>query len=310
MPSDVTLRLIALLTPALAGVACGALKLFRAPHDAVGTLNRYALNIGFPALVALGLALADLSVAARPAFWLLWPLALGVGLASVRLTARARSAPLALVLAFGNIAYLGLPYVRAVLGEEASATAAVLVAVHVSIAVSAGPYLLRRWSGADAGGAAARILRTPLVWAPVAGLAIRALPDTAAVLAHAALQPLADSAAPVALFLLGLYLHTERRRLARPTTGARALVLTRLALAPGLVLALALACVRAGWLAPEAARVHVVLAAMPVAITTFSIALDAEAHEDDVGASIVWSTVLAALWLPAWTALVQRILPG
>ena len=176
MQSELWLRLLGLASPALFGALCGAAGLFARPSDAIATLNRYALTIGFPALVALGVARAELASAGSAGFWLLWPVAALIGLALIRRFGATSAAPLALVFVFGNVAYLGLPFTRAMLGDDAGVIAALLVAVHVSIAVSLGPYLLRAWSGRDTEGALRRVLKTPLVWAPLAGVALRALP--------------------------------------------------------------------------------------------------------------------------------------
>ena len=309
MQSELWLRLLGLASPALFGALCGAAGLFARPSDAIATLNRYALTIGFPALVALGVARAELASAGSAGFWLLWPVAALIGLALIRRFGATSAAPLALVFVFGNVAYLGLPFTRAMLGDDAGVIAALLVAVHVSIAVSLGPYLLRAWSGRDTEGALRRVLKTPLVWAPLAGVALRALPQGPSAAAHAALDPLAQSAAPVALFLLGLYLHTERRRLRRPSRRAALLVVMRCLVTPLLVMALCLGALALDVLEPEHARVHVLLAAMPLAITTFSIALEGDAFVDDVGAAIVWSTALGLAALPAWTAIVRLVFP-
>ncbi len=309
---DLGLRLLRLAIPAGLGAASGAGGLFREPDRAVGVLNTYALTIGFPALVVLGLLDADFDLPRQVGFWLLWPVVLLVTLGAIALVGGRERGTLALVTAFGNVAYLGLPVVAATL-PGSDGPAALMVAIHVCLAVSVGPLMLQRWSGGEGegegeGGALARVLRLPLFWAPLVGLAGRALPTLARAEVAAALRPLAASAAPVALFLLGLHLYLERERLRALDLPGLAHVALRLLLIPGLTLGLAMLAVRAGALDPAHARIHVVLAAMPAAITTFSIAHQAGTGTDRVAATIVGSTLLALLTLPLWTWLVTVIL--
>lgn len=301
---DLGLRLLRLAIPAGLGAVSGAGGLFRDPERAVGVLNTYALTIGFPALVVLGLLDADFALPRQAAFWLLWPVVLLLTLGAIALLGGRERGTLALVTAFGNVAYLGLPVVAATM-PGSDGPAALMVAIHVCLAVSVGPLMLQRWSGGDGeGGALGRVLRLPLFWAPLVGLAGRALPTLARAEVANVLRPLAASAAPVALFLLGLHLYLERERLRALDLAGLAHVALRLLLIPTLALGLAVLAVRAGALDPAHARIHVVLAAMPAAITTFSIAHQAGAGTDRVAATIVGSTLLALLTLPLWAWLV------
>ncbi|MCR9160999.1 MAG: AEC family transporter [Nannocystaceae bacterium] len=299
---DNALRLLELAVPALVGAGCGALGLFADPKAAVSVLNRYALYVGFPALVARGLLLPSASIPTEPAFWLLWPVALAITVALSRGVSRPA---VGLGAVFGNVAYLGLPYVAAVMGESSAGPAALAVAVHVTGAVTVGPVLLARGSGQPPPwtSVATRVLRMPLLWAPIAGLALRNAPPGARSLAGQGLAPFASSAAVVALFLLGLHVYAERARVARVGRSVLGLVAVRMLLAPAVVLGLGLACRAAGLLSVEFVRLHVLLAAMPLAITTFSMAHDADVEADRVAGAVVLSSLLAAVMLPLWGAL-------
>ena len=297
---DNALRLLSLALPAGVGALCGALRLFAEPRDAVAVLNRYALYIGFPALVARGLLLPSTEIPTAPAFWLLWPAALVLTLALCR---GDRRPAVGLGVTFGNVAYLGLPYVATVMGEGVAGPAALAVAVHVTGAVTVGPILLARASGRARGpGTVARaVLRLPLFWAPLVGLGLRHASPAVRAVAGEGLAPFAESAAVVALFMLGLHLFAERRRVLDVGRAVLALVATRMLLTPLRVLGLAWAAVSAGWLSAEHARLHVVLAAMPLAITTFSMAHDAGVEGERVAGAVVVSSVASLLMLPLWS---------
>ena len=295
------LRLLELGLPAVVGAACGALGLFRDPRAAVGVLNRYALYVGFPALVARGLLEPGAAIPEQPAFWLLWPVALTC---SLLLSRGVRHPAVGLGITFGNVAYLGLPYVLAVMGPSMAGPAALAVGVHVTGAVTVGPALLAHASGGGGGlGAVARrVARLPLFWAPLAGLLLRTTPPSVRALAAQGLSPVASSAAAVALFLLGLHVYVERARVLEASRAVLGVVAVRMVLTPAVVLALGLGAVVWGWLPAELARLHVMLAAMPLAITTFSMAHDAGVESERVAGAVVVSSVAALVMLPLWSA--------
>lgn len=310
---DTAPRLLQLAVPAFLGALAGRAGLFRDPEEAITTLNTYALNIGFPALIVLGLVDARLALPSSPLFYLAWPICLAVMLLALRAipTWRESLGTLSLVVVFGNVAYLGLPYVRATFGEEIGGPAALAVAIHVTGAVTLGPTVLALWSGGEektsARDLASRVAKQPLFWAPAVGLALRALPEAARGEAIDWIKPLAASAAPIALFLLGLYLYQQRDRLAARDIPLLGHLLVRQAITPALMLGVMLLGWKFGWISGEYAALHVVLASMPVAITTFSMAHQAGARSDRVGASIVWSSILSLLLLPVWSSIAKAI---
>lgn len=316
---DNILRLAKLALPALLGAIARRAAIFPDPDRAVTALNTYAITVAFPALIARGLLAAELALPDELAFYLVWPLSLLTTLAVARamsatLSALAEDAgTLALVISFGNVAYLGLPYTEAVLGAPGAGAAALAVSIHVAFAVTVGPALLERWSGGRAEGITAtarRLLRMPLFWAPFLGLAGRWLPAAARAEVVDWISPLASSAAPVALFLLGLYLYGMRRHLRRVDLALGGHLAARQLIAPLAALGLGMLGVRAGLLSPIEAQVHIILAGMPVAITTFSMAHQAGQGSERVAAAIVWSSALAMLLLPAWTAIAQALFPA
>lgn len=313
-----TLRLLQLAVPALLGALAGRIGLFDRPEQAISALNTYALYFAFPALIARGLIEAQVALPHAPAFYLAWPLTLALALFGARLLsshseeAHDQLGTVGLVICFGNVAYLGLPYAQAVFGPNLAGAAALAVSIHVVLAVTVGPAVLARWSPrADPPAMrelAARLVRMPLLWAPAVGLAARWLPDVARreILDWSA--PLAGSAAPVALFLLGLYTYRMRAHLRRVDGAALAHVAARAGLAPTLMLGVSAALVSWAGLDPAHGRLYVLLAAMPAAITTFSMAHDAGQGEPRVAATIVWTSALAPLTLPLWMALARAAL--
>ncbi|MCB9680991.1 MAG: AEC family transporter [Alphaproteobacteria bacterium] len=311
------LATVGLLLPVLLGVGAGAVRLFDAPDAAVDHLNRFALYIGFPALIVVGLASGTAPLPRSPVFWLVVPVALAVALAPLRAVGRAVGASggtLALVTSFGNVAYLGLPVVARVLGDAALAEASLVVGVYVLLSMTVGPVLLLSWSGRDGSTALGTSVRTvarqPLAWAPIVGVACRALPLGTRQAVAALLAPLGAAAAPVALFLLGLYLHTHAGRVGRPDRVVLAHVVAKGVWLPLVTAALVAAGLAWDGLTPMAARVIVLLSAMPPAITTFAIARELEVDEGRVAQAIVAGTLASAVTIPVVAALLGWMLPA
>lgn len=297
-------RVVPLVLPVLLGVGCARLELIRDLRAGIGALNVFALYFGFPALIVSGLIGGEFRLPTEAGFWIAIPASLALVTGTAKILGRGHGETaglLALVGLFGNVAYLGLPFCIAVFGEEYAGVCSLAVSIHVAIAVSFGPALLARWSSAAASGdVVLRALRQPLFWAPFIGLALRFSPKACAVVAPAVV-PLGQAAAPVALFMLGLYLYDRRAQMKRPVP---AHVLLVLGLSPVLT-AVVVVALRFAGLLPTArlAAIIIVLAAMPAAITTFSIAHDADADTDQVAATIVQSTLFAVITLPIVAAL-------
>ncbi len=306
-------EIAALALPTALGLLAGAAHLFDKPRAAVHALNRYALTFAFPALIVRSLIDPTFAPPTNAAFFLIVPLGLLLALSVILLTSqlfpslRPFRGSAALLASFGNVAYLGLPLIAVLLGPTVVGLAALLVACHIVAGLLVGPALLLAWSPgthADRPGLGV-LLRQPLLWAPVVGLLARWLPATTGAAVDSLITPVASSAAPVALFLLGLYLHGERRAVLRPSLGALVHVLTKLVVLP-------LCTVSALWLLsyvgplPEGgATAALLLSTMPAAITTFSLSESLGVAEVAVAQAIVLTTLVAALvgpWLWPWLA--------
>jgi predicted permease len=133
----------------------------------------------------------------------------------------------------------------------------------------------------------------------VLGLAARAAPEHELQQGFALVAPVAASAAPVALFLLGLYLWTHRAALGRVDRAVAVLVAGKLLMFPAFSFAIAMLLLQWRLITLDQGRVLVLLSGAPTAITTFAIAHEYGTGEQPIAQGIVLSTALSAVTLPA-----------
>ena len=301
-----------LILAVLAGALFGALELFPAPEAAIAALNRLCLYLAFPALIFAGVYEADLALAAAPGFVAasLLPSLTLLGLVAVLTRGVEPEARAALGLGsmLGNIAYLGIPISAALVGPQAVGLASVSAALHVVLSIPLGSWVLLRWGRAghpstgddkDTSHPLAAIVRQPLVWAPIVAVLAQLLVPPAWV---APLIPPAKwigaAASPVALVMIGLYLHTHRRELVRLRWTDAGLIAGKLVVLPALAFGFVSLGLARGWLELDAAKVAVVQAAMPTAITAFALAEEYGVGRAPLVRGIVAGTVvfLAGFW--------------
>jgi len=291
--------------------------------EGLAAFASYAFNLALPALVASLLSRQPLARAFDLRFF---AALLGAGatvFAAVALLTAALSRPgLAVVGAHaqaattGNLGFLGVPLLLAVLGERSAGPIAMAVLAEVGLLMPLGIALMRLGQARGPGAAAAAsgaagdgrrglardlvaaTLLNPIVVGVILGAAVglsgRHLPGPV----DRFLAFLGSSAGPVALFALGGSL--ARRHLARDWAPVLGVALAKLAVYP----ALAWAFLRAAGLGPEWVAAGVLIAALPTAANVFVFADRFEAVPERVSAEILVSTVAAVVTFPLIASLV------
>jgi len=164
-----------LLAIGLGGLA-GAVKLFPEPAQAVDTLNRYALYIGFPLLIFQGFCRPELALSSNVGFYAFHGVVAVTLIASIIAMGAASSAlkevrgSLVLGSLFGNVAYLGIPLSTQLLGPGQLGLISLSVALQVLLAMALGPLFLLLWRSDEGqrdqtfADVAKALLRQPLLW--------------------------------------------------------------------------------------------------------------------------------------------------
>lgn len=295
-----------LLVALAAGFVFGLAKLFERPDHAIAALNRFCLYLAFPALIFANVYEAELAVDELAGFVAatIVPtlvLLLLLGASTRRLEPHARAA-MGLGAGLGNIAYLGIPLSASLLGPQVVGLASLSAALHIVVTIPLGTWLLLRWGPRAQTQAGvrplARALAQPLVWAPILALLARLLPGAWLAPVLGPMHWIGGAASPVALFMIGLYLHAQRRELLRLRWTDAGLIAAKLVVLPALALGCVFVCRQLDALSLEAGKVVLIQASMPTAITTFALAEEYGIGREAIVRGIVGSTILFMLSFP------------
>lgn len=284
------------------------------PRDAIGGLNGFVLYFALPCMLYRFGAGSPISQLLDPTLFLAYLLCalLMVGFSvAMSLNARIRwndAAFGALVAAFPNTGFMGVPLLVALLGEGAAGPAIVTIVVDLVITTSL-CVALSRLDGADEHGAARAaknalkaVLANPMPWAISLGVLSSAMSYELVGPLAKTVGLLADSASPVALFTIGAVL--ARSQQLTQESGHAPIVLRdylpiacfKLFLHPVLVLLVLSTVIQMGFAMDRFTMVVVVLvAALPSAS---NVALLTERFDADTGrvARIILVTTAAAFF--------------
>jgi malonate transporter and related proteins len=289
----------------LAGFVAARRRLL--PLEAIPGLNSFVLYFALPAMLyrfGSTTPMAQLLDAAVFGVYMLCGLVM-VGLAiALTLNARIRwnDASLgALVAAFPNTGFMGVPLLAALMGPSSVGTVIVVIVVDM-VVTSSLCIALSRLDQRDGGALAAAgkalrgILTNPMPWAILLGALASALAFTLPGPIEKTLWLLADAASPVALFTIGAVLARSQMQADHPMPWGDyvPVALMKLLLHPLLVWALGTAAIRLGVpLDPSALTVMVLVAALPSASNVSLLAERFGADNGRIARIILVSTALA-----------------
>ncbi len=285
------------------------------PFESIGGLNTFVLYFALPCMLyrfGASMPVARLFDPSVVAVWL--PCALLMVAATIRASLNGRigwndAAFGALVAAFPNTGFMGVPLLVALFGPDAAGPAIATLLVDLVITSSL-CIALSRLDGAGHGGAAAAaaarkalqgMALNPMPWAILLGGLTSALGLVPVKPLAATIGLLGDAASPVALFTIGAVLARSQYLAAQSRTSLPArdylpVALAKLVAHPLLVLAVGSGAVALGLpLSPSALTVLVLAAALPSAS---NVSLLAERFSADTGriARIILVTTAAAFF--------------
>lgn len=278
-------------------------------------LAEFCIAVALPLLLFRTMVNADFAGAAP---WLLWAVyfcAVAIAWTSGQLVTgkvfgRDRRASIVggVASAFSNLLLLGVPFVLGTFGKEAFTILSLLISIHLPVMMAVS---MVQFEWADRGtrpptGPARlaaiflrNLLRNPLIVGILAGVAWRitglALPDVAVRLTDA----LADVAAPIALFAIGLSL--RKYGISGNVRPAFAVTAIKLLVMPAAALVFAVLF----GLPPLTAKVAVIAASLPAGVNSFLIASQFGTGHALASNTITLSTAFAVLTTAFWVFVVQ-----
>jgi predicted permease len=276
------------------------------PIAAIPGLNGFVLFFALPAMLfrfGSTTPIAQLLDAAVFGVYLLCALVMvGIALLST-LSARIRwndAALGALVAAFPNTGFMGVPLLAALLGPQAVGTVIVLIVVDMVITSSLCVGLSRLDSPGGALAAGRNALKgaasNPMPWAILLGALFSALDVRLPGMVEKTVWLLADAASPVALFTIGAVLARSQMQASHPMplSDYVPVAAMKLLLHPALVLLVGTAAIHLGVpLQHEALVVMVLIAALPSASNVSLLAERLGADNGRIARIILVTTALA-----------------
>lgn len=312
------LQILQVTFPFFALVLAGYVAAWRQwlPIAAIPGLNGFVLFFALPAMLFRFGSTTPIAQLLDPAVfgvYLLCALVMVVFALAMTLSARIRwnDASLgALVAAFPNTGFMGVPLLAALLGPQAVGTVIVLILVDMVITSSLCVGLSRLDTPGGARVATQNALKgvasNPMPWAILLGALASAVGFRLPGMVEKTVWLLADSASPVALFTIGAVLARAQMQANHPMPVSDYLpvVVMKLVLHPLLVLMLGLAAIQWGVpLRNEALVVMVLIAALPSASNVSLLAERLGADNGRIARIILVTTVLAFFSFSAAVAL-------
>lgn len=319
------LNILAVTFPFFALVLCGYVAARRAllPQAAIPGLNTFVLYFALPCMLyrfGAGTPIAQLLDGSLIAVYLLCALLI-VGF-TVAVTLHRTNRPRrgvgwndaafgALVAAFPNTGFMGVPLLVALLGAQAAGPTIVTIVIDMLVTSSL-CIALSRLDGADEHGAARAaklalkgVVVNPLPWSIALGALASAVDFSLPKPIMNTVSLLADSASPVALFTIGAVLARSQMNSVERTPFMHyvPVVLIKLVLHPLLVGGVGLGAIALGLpLARSALVVVVLVAALPSASNVAMLAERFGADNGRIARIILLSTVLAFFSFPVVVA--------
>ncbi len=283
------------------GVLFSRTKSFK--KEWIDVLNDYALWIGFPALILIALIKLDVPVSSyigltvANSIYIILSMFLAFPVGKLLKLKSKTTQTLVLAFSFGNVAYLGIPVLVNVYGEEALAEATMLSAVYLFWLFTLGVILIESMGGDTISSKkiVLSLVKNPLLLAVIIGLLISIFKMKMPGILLQSLDLLASSVTAIVLFSLGLFLGSNPLGNLKEWLPVFYLTIAILLVLPLLYLGV----LRLSGVAFDY-RSSVLDAAMPMGLTPYVLAVKYKLDATLASRVVVLSTSIAILTLPLW----------
>ncbi|MFV0592339.1 MAG: AEC family transporter [Draconibacterium sp.] len=272
----------------------------------VDVLNKFALWIGFPALVIASLMHLNpqgesyTRLILINSAYIVVSMLLAFPIARIfRLSKRIRSS-LFLILSFGNVAYLGIPVLRNSFGDEILPVAAILSAVYVFWLLTLGIILIESTGKADfrPKKLALSLVRNPLLISVFVGVVVVLFQIEVPSFIDKTIRLFAESVTAVVLFSLGIFLGQNKIGALREWKQVFVFAIVTMIVFPALLQF----GIRTAGLNDLQFKATILDSAMPLGLTPYALAVQYKLETKLVARIVVLGTLLSVIIIPLWIA--------
>lgn len=275
-----------------------------ASQNWVDILNKYALYIGFPALVVASLMKLELSGQSYSkliivnSVYIVVCMLLAFPVARLfRLPTRLRSS-LFLIFSFGNVAYLGIPVLNNAYGDEILPVAAILAAVYVFWLLTLGIILIEvngenRLNGKKL---FLSLIQNPLLLSVFVGLIIVVFQIKLPEVAEKTILLFSNSVTAVVLFSLGIFLGLHKIGHAKDWLKALLFSIVTMLVLPFVFYEMA----KTTGMDSMQFKATILDSAMPLGLTPYVLSVQYKLESSLVARIVVLATLLSIIIIPLW----------
>ncbi len=274
-------------------------------------LNEYALIIGLPVLIFSALAKTSFSFRTEiplmisNSLIILIGFALIVAISKIFKLKKEASLTLFICLVWGNVAYLGIPVITQVYGENTLPQISLLIAVQFfwifTVGIGYLDYKTNHHNQHFIKHLFINFLKKPLIIAIILGIIFGAFNIEIPAILNKPINMISTSVTPIVLLVIGIFIGSSK--LGKVSEWAFVFLFSVVVLI--ILPAIFYFTLKLFGFTPSNFSISIIELAMPSAITPFALADEYNLNKKFIAHSIVLSTILSILTLPFWMSVLS-----
>jgi predicted permease len=272
----------------------------------IDVLNKYALYIGFPALIIA--SLMHLKIGEQDyskliylnSAYILVCIALAYPIGKILRLPRKVHRTLILILPFGNISYLGIPVLQNLMGDSILPAAAIISAIFVFWLITLAIILIEVTGEEKLNFKKLffSLIQNPLLLSVIIGLALVFFKIELPVFASKTIQLFSDSVTAVVLFSLGIFMGIQSLGKIKDWLEVFGYVILTMLVLPFLLLLV----LKQTNIDTQFMKALVIDAAMPLGLTPYALSIQYKLESTLTARIVVLGTFLSIIISPLWMA--------
>jgi len=274
-------------------------------------LNEFALKIGLPVLIFSALSKTPFSFSTEAgliifnSLFIVVSLLLAFVIGKILRLEKQTFKTLFICFVFGNVAYLGIPILTQISGDEILPTATLIVAIYLfwifTIGIGYLDYSIEKNKKDVAKNIIKNLFTNPLLLAVILGILVGSFKITLPAILLKSLDMITASVTPTVLIVIGLFIGKSKFGKLPEWLPILLFSILKLAILPA-IFYFSVKFLEAPL--PQFPS-SIIQAAMPLAITPFALADKYNLNKNFIARSIVLSTILSVVSLPFWISILQ-----